>query len=127
MYPKNSTWDHPGQGRLQCVKIKIPTDNHSLSTAKKDSARTDDDRSIPPLHPPVDRDQHSPPLNRPKDDSSTNNPLHNVPFPASGTPSEEHEGKAHAPGHSMGSDRRIRYRPSDTCPFKRYKEKTQAQ
>ena len=51
-----------------------------------------------------------------------------MPLPAPGLPSEEHEDKDHAPGHNMGSDWSIQFRPSNIFPFEWYKEwKTQAQ
>ena len=48
---------------------------------------------------------------------------HSMTFPDSGPPSEYNKVRYHAPGNSMGSDRRIWYRPSDNCPFKWYKVK----
>ena len=40
-------------------KTHQPT-NQQLSTAQTDSVRPEDNRSLPPLHPPTGRDQHSP-------------------------------------------------------------------
>ena len=76
VFPTNSTWDCTGQGHIRRVNILVPATNHSMITSQTESSVTNNDRSIPPLHSPVDRDWHSASLNWPNDDLLTNNTLH---------------------------------------------------
>ena len=76
LFPKNLVWDHPGQFHLRVVNILSLSTNHLLITAQSYSSGPDDDRSLPPLHPPADGDRHSPSLNRPNNYLSTKDPLH---------------------------------------------------
>ena len=126
---KNSIWDCVGRGHLWRVRIIRPATNHLVTTAKTDSAKTDNDQRLLLLHPHAYRDRHSSFSNRPNDNSSSKRSISDsLLFPAPVPPSEEHKVKAHAPVHIMDSDWRIWSRPSDTCPFKWYKGvKTQSQ
>ena len=92
--------------------------NKRLGTAQIDSAETDGDWFLLPLHTPLEGNQNSPSSNRPNENSSSNRSIDaSVPFPDPSLPSEYHESITHYPGHNMGSDSRIWPRPSDTCPY----------
>ena len=105
-------------------KLDMGPSGTRISLARKDTnpsdqpSGTDDDRSLPPLHTTVSRDQHSPSLNWPNDDLRRTIHLHTeCLFLPQGQQVKITKARPMRLVTAWVSDRRIRHRPSDTCPF----------